>query len=236
MDMFIDLGLKLVISFFGLWVITFVTGRKTLSQLTPLDFLTSLILSEIVGNTLYDDKVHISHLLFALALWTALSYLFEKATTHFVKFGYLTEGRAVLLIDNGKLNLKWLDKYDIEYKQLLSMLRRQNIFSLQEVKFAILETDGSLSVMKKPEFEPPSAKDLGVASGPDNFTVTVIDKGTILEESMLGRRIDPELVKKKAREQGFERMDDIAYAEYGDDGELRIYSKHEVRNGRRDGR
>ncbi|MNW42554.1 hypothetical protein D3C74_197270 [compost metagenome] len=67
MEVFVTIGVKLIISFFGLWIITFITGRKTLSQLTPLDFLTSLVLSEIVGNTLYDDKVTIGQLLFALA-------------------------------------------------------------------------------------------------------------------------------------------------------------------------
>lgn len=78
--MFMELTIKLVISFFGLWAITFITGRKTLSQLTPLDFLSSLVLSEIVGNTLYDDQVNISQLIYALAVWSALSYLFEKVT------------------------------------------------------------------------------------------------------------------------------------------------------------
>ena len=103
MDMFIDLGIKLIVSFSG-YGSSHLLREKTISQLTPLDFLSSLILSEIVGASLYDDKVNLYHLLFALALWTTMSYLFEKATTHFVKFGYLTEGRAVLLIDNGKLN------------------------------------------------------------------------------------------------------------------------------------
>ncbi|MGO4790490.1 YetF domain-containing protein [Paenibacillus sp. 2KB_20] len=228
MDMYMDLGVKLVISFFGLWIITFVTGRKTISQLTPLDFLSSLILSEIVGASLYDDKVNIYHLLFALALWTTMSYLFEKATTHFVKFGYLTEGRAVLLIDNGKLNQKLLNKYDMEYKQLLSMLRRQSIFSLTEVKYAILETDGSLSVMRKPEYEPPTAQDMGMEAKADTFTVTVIDKGKLLEESMLDKPIDHSEIKSKAREQGFDSLEEIAYAEYGDDGKLYVYSKREV--------
>ncbi|WP_313639374.1 hypothetical protein [Paenibacillus sp.] len=72
--------------------------------MTPLDFLSSLILSEIVGNTIYDDEVKIWHLLFALFIWTALASLFEKATTYFVKFGNMAEGRTVLLIDDGKVN------------------------------------------------------------------------------------------------------------------------------------
>ncbi|WP_339272775.1 DUF421 domain-containing protein [Paenibacillus sp. FSL W8-0426] len=220
--MLLELSIKLVISFFGLWVITFVTGRKTLSQLTPLDFLSSLVLSEIVGNTLYDDQVKISHLLFALAVWAILSYLFEKATTRFVKFGYAAEGRAVLLIDNGEVNQGLLKKYDIEYKQLLSMLRKQNVFSLQEVKHAVLEIDGSLSVLRKPEYEPPTAQDLGLQDISNSLAITVIDKGELLTMSMRGKKMDPEKVKLDMQRQGYDNIKDIAYAEYGEDGTLYI--------------
>ncbi|WP_336780055.1 DUF421 domain-containing protein [Paenibacillus illinoisensis] len=223
--MFMELSIKLVISFFGLWAIAFITGRKTLSQLTPLDFLSSLVLSEIVGNTLYDDEIKVSHLLFALALWTALSYLFEKATTRFVKFGYVAEGRVVLLIDNGEVNQGLLKKYDIEFKQLLSMLRKQNVFSIQEVKYAILETDGSLSVLRKPEYEPPTAEDMGMETSPDRFAVTVIDKGELLKKSMKGKNIDMEMVRVEIQKQGYDNIKDIAYAEYGDNGELYIIPK-----------
>ncbi|NUU79369.1 DUF421 domain-containing protein [Paenibacillus xylanilyticus] len=222
MDMFMDLTMKLVISFFGLWAIAFITGRKTLSQLTPLDFLSSLVLSEIVGNTLYDDQVKVSHLLFALAVWTALSYLFEKATTRFVKFGYVAEGRVALLIDNGEVNQSLIKKYDIEYKQLLSMLRKQNVFSLQEVKHAVLEIDGSLSVLRKPEYEPPTVQDMGLETQSDSFSITVIDKGELLKMSMRGKEIDTEKVMMEMQKQGYHNIKDIAYAEYREDGTLYI--------------
>ncbi|MBT2770873.1 DUF421 domain-containing protein [Halomonas sp. ISL-60] len=220
--MFMDLTIKLVISFFGLWAITFITGRKTLSQLTPLDFLSSLVLSEIVGNTLYDDQVKVTHLIFTLAVWTALAYLFEKATTRFVKFGYVAEGRVALLIDNGIVNQSLMKKYDIEFKQLLSMLRKQNVFSLQEVKHAVLEIDGSLSVLRKPEYEPPTAQDLGLETHSESFAITVIDKGELLKMSMRGKQIDMDKVKMEIQKQGYDHIKDIAYAEYSEDGTLYI--------------
>lgn len=218
MEVFITIGVKLIISFFGLWIITFITGRKTLSQLTPLDFLSSLILSEIVGNTIYDDEVKIWQLLFALFVWTALSYLFEKATTYFVKFGNMAEGRTVLLIDDGKVNQDLMEKYDIEFTQLLFMLRQQNIFSLSEVKYALLETNGSLSVMRKSEDGQPEQS--------SDFSITIIDKGRLLEDSMRGRPMNKMLIHEWIEEQGYKRIEDIAYAEYKEDGSLYIIPKN----------
>lgn len=115
-----------------------------------------------------------------------------------------------------------LEKYDIEFTQLLSMLRQQNIFSLREVWYATLETNGSLSVMRKPEYEPPAAQDMGIDAQPDLFSVTVIDKGRLLNESMRGKTIDIGEIKAKVREQGYDSIDEIAYAELSEDGTLHI--------------
>ncbi|WP_340003989.1 YetF domain-containing protein [Paenibacillus sp. FSL K6-0276] len=186
--------------------------------MTPLDFLSSLILSEFVGNTIYDDEVKIWHLLFALFIWTALAYLFEKATTHFVKFGNMAEGRTVLLIDDGKVNQDLMEKYDIELTQLLFMLRQQNIFSLSEVKYALLETNGSLSVMRKSEDEQSEQSSA--------FSITIIDKGRLLEDSMRGRPMNKMQIQKWVREQGYKSVEDITYAEYKVDGSLYIITKN----------
>ena len=69
---------KLVTAFFGLWLMTKLLGKKEISQLTPFDFISSLMLSELVGNTIYDRGVHFMMLIYALVLWMVLSLALEK--------------------------------------------------------------------------------------------------------------------------------------------------------------
>ncbi len=69
---------KLVTAFFGLWLMTKLLGKKEISQLTPFDFISSLMLSELVGNTIYDREVHFMMLIYALVLWMVLSLALEK--------------------------------------------------------------------------------------------------------------------------------------------------------------
>jgi len=95
----------------------------------------------------------------------------------------MAEGRTVLLIDDGKVNQDLMEKYDIELTQLLFMLRQQNIFSLSEVKYTLLETNGSLSVMRKSEEEQSEQSEQSSA-----FSITIIDKGRLLVDSMLADR------------------------------------------------
>src|SRR3712207_3760250 len=103
-----DFGLilvKLVTIFIGLWAVTRILGKKEISQLTPFDFVSALILSEMAGETIYEKKFTIPMLLFALAVWTGLSYLFEKLTQKYAKFRKPSEGEPAVLIRDGAIDL-----------------------------------------------------------------------------------------------------------------------------------
>lgn len=77
--------IKLIAGFIGLWVMTRLLGKKEISALTPFDFISAVILGDLVGETIYEEKHSVLMLLFTLAVWTVLSILFEKVTQHIRK-------------------------------------------------------------------------------------------------------------------------------------------------------
>lgn len=190
---------KLLIGFAGLWLITFVIGRKQLGQVTPLDFFTSILLGELVGSTIYDDKVKLAHLLFALAVWALLSFSIEKLSIRFTQMRRLAEGRTVLLIDRGEVNLKLLRACKLDFNQLMSMLRENGIFRLDEAEYALYEPNGKISVVPKSEGAP---------------AIPVIEAGNILKEAFRGKAISEDGIRELAKSRGYADLHDIAYAEY----------------------
>ncbi|MCQ6557120.1 DUF421 domain-containing protein [Paenibacillus mendelii] len=217
---------KLAIGFIGLWIITFVIGRKEIGQITPFDFFTSILISEIVGNTLYDKNVTYAHLIYALALWALFAYLIEFLTVRFVKIKRLTEGRTVLLVERGEINQQLMRSCKLDFNQLMTMLREKDIFNLVEVNYLLYETNGTISVIKKPEFDQVRVKDLNLRAEPSSLSIPVIEKGVIQTEALRGKYVPEEKIRKLAREQGFQDMTRIAYAEYNEDkDELTIIDK-----------
>ncbi|MBP1989893.1 DUF421 domain-containing protein [Paenibacillus eucommiae] len=212
--MFIMIFLKLAIGFLGLWVITFVIGKKEIGQITPLDFFTAILLSEIVGNTIYDDNVTYLHLIYALFLWMLFSYSIEKLSNHFIQFRRLTEGRAVLLVDKGEINQKLLQACKLDFNQLIVMLREKEIFDFSEVAYVLYETNGKISVIKKPEYEYVRIKDLGLQVKQESPSIPVIEKGQILLDTIRGIKMNEVHIRSMAKEQGFTEIKEIAYAEY----------------------
>jgi uncharacterized membrane protein YcaP (DUF421 family) len=212
--MFTMILVKLLIGFVGLWIIALVLGRNEISQLTPLDFFSSIMLSEIVGNTLYDDQVKFIHLIYALAIWSILAYSMEKLTTRSAKVLQITEGRAVMLVDEGVVNQELLHSCSLDFKDLTTMLRGKDIFSFQTVETVIYETNGTISVIKKPNYD-----------NVQILSIPVIDDGEILTEAFRGRQISEELIKELASKQNYMDVRKIAYAELRGNDELWIIAK-----------
>lgn len=185
-----------------------VLGRNEIGQLTPLDFFSSIMLSENVGNTLYDEQVNYTHLVFALAIWAILAYSMGKLTNRSAKVLQISEGRAVLLVDEGVVNQHLLRACSLNLKDLTTMLREKDIFSFQAVETVIYEINGTISVIKK------NYEDKLILSIP------VIDGGELLTEAFRGRKFSEQHIRELANKQGFMDVKQIAYAEFQGDNDL----------------
>ncbi|MBB3130221.1 uncharacterized membrane protein YcaP (DUF421 family) [Paenibacillus rhizosphaerae] len=212
-----DYGLitiKLITGFIGLWLMTRVLGKKEISQLTPFDFVSSLMLSELVGNTVYQKDVHYGQLLFGLAVWFILSYLFEKVTQYARRTRGPLEGTPSILIHNGKVDMREMKKNRLDFEQLRMMLRQKDIFSLREVAYAIFETNGSLSVLKNADFEAVQKQDLDLDSDPSCLTYNLLEDGDYNDDKLQQIGKDRKWLAAMLKEKGFSDPGKLAYVEW----------------------
>lgn len=212
-----DMGMisvKLIAGFLGLWIMTRWLGKKEISQLTPFDFVSSLMLSELVGNTVYQEDVHLGQLLFSLAVWFILSYVFEKVTQYARKARGPLEGSPSILIRNGQVDVLEMKRNRLDFEQLLMMLRQKDIFSVREVSYAIFETNGSLSVMKNSEYEALQKSDLALAKDDPGLTYNLLENGRINEDGLKAIGKDGLWLKRQLRQNGYDDLEAIAYAEW----------------------
>ncbi|QWU16621.1 Uncharacterized membrane protein YcaP, DUF421 family [Paenibacillus sophorae] len=209
--------IKLVTGFIGLWIMTRLLGKKEISQLTPFDFVSAMMLSEIVGNTIYQEDTRYFELIYGLLLWGALSYVFEKVTQHAKRMRAPLEGSTSILICNGKIDMKEMKRNRLDFGQLRMMLRQKDVFALEEVAYAIFENNGSLSVMKKPDYETPSKKDLGMPHEEPFFAYSLVEEGDILENNLKKIGKDKEWLESGLRDKGCRDIKSLAFVEWSKD-------------------
>lgn len=222
---FYYITVKLVTGLVGLWLITRLLGRKEISQLTAFDFVSSLMLSEIVGNTLYDKEVRLIELVYALLLWAALSIALEKLVQFVPVLSKPLNGTADLIIQHGMIDIKALKRNNLDIDQLHTLLREQNVFTVREVAFAVFETNGNISVMKKSAAEPIQREDLKLPTKPAAFPVVLIQHGRIDRARLETAGYDEPWLLDKLKEQGVERPEEVVYAEWMDNDGLFIQKR-----------
>lgn len=141
-----QITIELFIGLLALLAATRILGKTQMDQLTPFDFISALVLGELVGSAVYDSEVKIWSILYAVTLWTILIYLIAILTQKIMGTRNILEGNPSIIIRDGQIDRQQLSANNLDINQLQQMLRQQNyIFSIREVEYAILEPNGKIS-------------------------------------------------------------------------------------------
>ncbi|MEK8132401.1 DUF421 domain-containing protein [Paenibacillus filicis] len=221
----LQIAIKLIIGFVGLWVITRLLGKKEISQLTPFDFVSALMLSELVGNTIYSGEADYGQLGFSLVFWMLLSYIMDLLVYRCGKLRKTLEGEPALLIVNGEVSHQALRRNRIDMNQLSMMLRQRDVFSLNEVAYAVLENNGSLSVLLKPEYEVPSRGDLKLMKGRSRIPTVIMEDGQVLKEGLERIRRNERWLRQQMLAQTGLTPEQALYVEWTEDTGLYVVQK-----------
>lgn len=205
---------ELFVGFVALFALTQLLGKTQITQITPFDFISALVLGELVGNGLYDNEIGVGKILFTLSLWGVLIYLLEMITQKWGKTRAWLEGRPSIVIHKGRINKKELKKAKLDIDQLRHLLRSKGAFSLREVEYAILETDGTVSVLKKYGYETPINRDLNVPSKEVTLSIPLITDGRILSENLKEINLTEQWLLSEIKKLGYHTPQELIFAEW----------------------
>jgi len=207
---------KLTAGLIGVMIILRLLGPKEMAQITPLDFVYALILGSIVEESLYETTTPFYHMLLMLAYWALLIYVIERFAMKNERFRRLTKGSSQLLINDGEIDEKVLNRNNMDVDEVRELLRMQGVFSLREVKHAIMEKSGMLSVIKHAEEEPPSRNQVLEDYKENAISYLFIDGGEIEHRALKAAGFDEDWLKDNIREETGKDIKDIFLAEWND--------------------
>jgi uncharacterized membrane protein YcaP (DUF421 family) len=219
---FAGIAIKLVVGYIALMITTRALGRTQITQITPFDFISALVLGEVVGGAIHDKDVSSFQIVYAVLIWGLLIFITELTTQKFIKSRYILEGSPSLIIRRGKINYQQLKKNKIDLDQLQNLLRKKDIFSIKDVEFAILETDGTVSVLKKPDSDSPTKKDLNIKNDPVHLPLALVSDGQIVEKNLKETGVEESWVLSQLQVHGCNRVKDCLYAEWTEGEALHV--------------
>jgi uncharacterized membrane protein YcaP (DUF421 family) len=153
-DGLFDLGIngfeiiaRTVIIYGALLIALRVAGKRELGQMTPFDLVVLLLISEAVQNALIDGDLSVTGGLIAAGTLIGVNYGVAKARDRLPWFREFVEGSPTVLVNNGKLIRENMRRENIEVEEVMMAIREHGLDNIEDVRLAVLETDGSISVV-----------------------------------------------------------------------------------------
>ena len=159
-------------------------GKRQVGQMEPSEFVVTMLLADLCSIPMDDPSVPLYQGLLPMAAVLGTELVLSILSRDSILFRKLLCGKPVILIQNGKLLQKNLRKTRITPDELTGHLRIKDVLDITTVQYAILETNGELSVFLWPKHQPPSAQELGVQGDDQSLPVTIIEDGSLLEKNL----------------------------------------------------
>jgi uncharacterized membrane protein YcaP (DUF421 family) len=217
-----SIATELFVGYFALFLLTKILGKTQINNLSAFDFISALVLGELVGNAMYNDDTGIKEILFAVLIWGSLIYITEYSTQKSLRMRKFFEGSPSIVIKDGIISRKELARNHLDINQLQQLLRSKDIFSITDIDIALLEPDGSISVLKNCENESPTRADLNIKSKNKKLSLTIISDGEIIRENLIQINKTEEWLLNKLKLESIDTIKDVFYAEWTGEEDLHI--------------
>lgn len=180
----LEVALRTLLSVAVLFLMTKLLGKRQVSQLSLFEYITGITIGSIAAFVCLELNEQWYLGVVALAIWVLVTIGIEFLQLKSKKARDFIEHRGTVLIQNGKILEDNLKKIRLTSDELLSRLRRKNMFKVADVEFAIMEPNGEINVLPTKENQPLTPKDLGIRVAQEVAPQTVIMDGKILDHSL----------------------------------------------------
>ena len=202
---------RTILAFTALLLISRILGKQTISNMTFHDFATGITMGAIAANLAFNSQFHTLYFLTCLVILTVISYISSAIALKFQRTRHWLAGAPTVVIEKGNILEANMRKLHYTLDSLNQSLREKEVFNLDEVDYAILETNGQLSVKKKEQYLTVTKQDLHITSNHSMLPIELIMDGQIMHMNLMDNNISEEWLLQTITNKGKE-VQDIFYA------------------------
>ena len=171
-------------------------GKRQIGQMEPAEFVVTMLVANLAAIPMQDGGIPLFSGVVPILTVLGVELLLAAASMGSVWVRKVLCGKPVILIENGKILQHSLKATRVTLDELMGHLREKDILDPRNVQYAILETNGNLSVFPYPKEEPASAKEAGIQVKDRYLPITIIGDGCLYEENLTVARRDKKWVQK----------------------------------------
>ena len=201
MNPFLLVAIKLLIGFLALITIINISGKGNLAPNSASDQVQNYVLGGIIGGVIYNNSIKIIEFIAILCIWCALVLGLKWLKQHVVKVKQIIDGKALIIIDEGEINIENCRKVGLSAHDVSFKLRTNNVYSMKDVKRAIVEQNGQLII---------------IHYGEENPKFPLITDGHLQTDILEVIGKDEDWLIAEIKKQGLNKYSDVFLGEYVD--------------------
>ncbi|WP_297418200.1 DUF421 domain-containing protein [Clostridium sp.] len=234
-NLVINTVIKTILAYAFALILARIMGRKLISQMTFFDFVVGVTMGTLVANVMVDASNPSPSSVIALVIISVLSIGIAYLNIKSFKLRKLTNSEPVTLVKNGAIVEENMKNTRMTVNELMMKMREKNAFSLADVEFALMETDGKLSVLTKAEKKPVTASQMNIKTESEGLMKDVIIDGNFIEENLKAAGVDKNWIKSELQKQNIKDFAEVFYGGIYGDKKLHI-SRKSKNNHEKDGK
>lgn len=181
--------IRTIILYFAILVSMRIMGKRQLGEMELSEFIVAALIADLAATPLQDIGIPLLNGLIPIVTLFCLEVIIAGFSLKNIRFRSLAFGKPEILIRNGKINIESMHKNRFTPDELMQELRSQGIESFDAVSYAILETNGKLSIILRSEEQPVTPKQLNLNVCQSGYPHIIINEGRVLDKNLhlLGR-------------------------------------------------
>ena len=165
-------------------------GKRQLGQMQPFELVLTLIVADLATIPMADAAVPVIHGIVPAFILSVLHLLLTSLSSTSKKFANFLSGKPVIVINPKGIDCKALKNLSMSVDDVFEAIRGCGFFSVEQIQYAIMETNGKLSVLPKSEFAPATLGDMQIEVDKTAIPISLVSEGKLIKENLLVAKIE----------------------------------------------
>ena len=216
---------RTVILYFAILISMRIMGKRQLGEMEISEFIVAALIADLAATPLQDIGIPLLNGLVPIIIMFCFEIIIAGLNMRSIKLRKLTYGRPEIIIRNGRIIREAMHKNRFTLDELMQELRAQGLTDTAQVEYAVLETNGQLSIILKSGDQPVTASQMGVVGDDVSYAHIIINEGRILDNNLelLGR--DRRWLSNELKRQNFRSADEVYILTLSESGRVFCQAK-----------
>jgi len=198
----LDVTYRSLISLVTLFLITKLLGKKQVSQLSLFDYVIGISIGNFAAEATINLESNWLNGVLAVVIFGVVAYLVSILTMKSIIARKFFMGEPTIVIQDGKILKQSLKKIKFDINDLLEECRNNGVFDVEQINYALMEANGKLSILLKPEYQNVTIKDMNLKQEKNGLVANVIIDKKIMKDSLKSIKKDEKWLLKQLKVQG----------------------------------